>query len=416
MSNNNTIPDISFQLVFCFLPFRELPLIARCSKEFKRIVTEPLFLNMFRQNEEMNLEQKVNFHNASTSVFRHIIRQMTFFHEPLEHTRFLPHFHHPVFKALGSHLLELKVDTIPQDEDELPLNPPSFCHFQSALSFLTSLTSLYLSNFVDEERFYDMSFLTHMKQLKTFRCDYIDIYLIPIQDLAHNLSFCSELTHLDLFRENDIVHHLPDPQLAGALKQTKLNHLGVFYNVSQDQQYDCAQILNHFSYLKTIGIEIETTMTGATTIPTLLGKWIHNLELSYRTISDKDVLDLISLPHLKSLELYHCVITDLQMKTLIEGLSTKLQDFVVYYSPYLDSVCVKIIFDSLSRCTKLKSLHLSNIGGVKDSEFDSRNNCKLLESISISNTDPWRPRPLNIPSVLKNPSIVFPMLKKVEFN
>jgi hypothetical protein len=423
--SQKSIPDISYQLVFCFLPLRNIPIIAQCSKEFKRIVTEPFFFNLFPRHEMVVFKHKSSFVNASSSTFRQMIHQIRLFFRNLKCNRFLIHFNHlesldmtidwytvfdftPVFQALGSRLLELKVESVFPNLIVSGDDSSTFFNFQSALSFLTLLKILNLSNFI-YEKISDLSFLSHMKQLKSFKCDCIHPRPFTIQTLVENLSKCSELTDLVLFKNQywPDLNHLAN--LFNALEKTKLIHFGWFCNITQDQQYKLAEILNHFSYLQTIGIELESAILfddiDDTNIPISLGKWIRHLKISFRECSDQDVIDIISLPHLISLELNKCKIYSLQMKNLIDGLSPRLTDLSVS-SPNNSVYSCEISFNSLSRCVKLKSLNLSKIKGLKDEEFHLLSNCKELESITIQSLHDNQ-------ITLTIPSNRFPMLKTV---
>jgi hypothetical protein len=425
MSQSNYIPDISYHLVFCFLSFHQLPLIAQCSKEWNRIVTEPQFLNMFRHNETTNIVNIEHISNAHSSALRHMIRKVSMSYQPLKSTQFLTQFHHlqfldikikweaadfditSVFKALGSHLLELKVHISSVD-----FFSNYFFRFENALCFLTSLTSLHLtSNRL--QTINDTKFLTQMKQLKTFVCDCID-FIIVHESFTQDLSCCSELTHLNLFEGNEIAIYLSS--LSESLKNTKLNHLGGFLNVSETQQYECLDILNNLSYLQTIGIRINAFYEDTIPpIPKILGKWIQHLEILGR-VSDQDVIDINSLPYLKSLVLNQCM-NNFQIKMLIEGLPTRLEHLCISSARYL---VLEISFQSLSRCIELKTLDLSTIVIINEHDFESLQNLKQLESITIIYSSFGQNPKLNfaspnIQSALKLPSHIFPKLKKVDF-
>jgi hypothetical protein len=73
--SHQTIPDITYHLIFCFIPLDELPVIEQCCKEWKRIVTEPLFLNMFPAHAYFSSIENQNL-LASNTPFLRVIRKI----------------------------------------------------------------------------------------------------------------------------------------------------------------------------------------------------------------------------------------------------------------------------------------------------------------------------------------------------
>jgi hypothetical protein len=60
----NTIPDISYHLIYCFLSLKELTLVGQCGKTWNRLVTEPSFLNLFRHQVSSIEINKLKVHFA----------------------------------------------------------------------------------------------------------------------------------------------------------------------------------------------------------------------------------------------------------------------------------------------------------------------------------------------------------------
>jgi hypothetical protein len=220
------IPDISYQLIFCFLPLRELPRISRCSKDWRRIVTAPFFLSMFHQRKSLVIEDETQLTRLLSSPFSQSIRKIKLKHSKVFmrsiHSFFtsssFDHFIYfnrleslnmginwdcsrdfditPAFKALAPRLVKLKVNMSSNFEHERRSLPPSFFHFQSALSLLTSLNTLTLSAY-ENDLLSDISFLSCMKKLEKFSCDcigYVNIHHL-MENIQHLGDFTDFLVH-----------------------------------------------------------------------------------------------------------------------------------------------------------------------------------------------------------------------------
>jgi hypothetical protein len=234
-------PDISYHLIFCFLSLEELCLIAQCSKEWKRLVTAPSFLNMFpneyefqctngssidyvtRSIEYITNEYKIqNAYNSSFCPLIHGIR-IKQRHCNWMMTSCLVYFHRlvslhlkidwcqdnenkisHVFEALGSRLRELNIKIYGFNN-----KAAQFYLFQNALSHLTQLNSFTLRSY--NKIMTNLSFLSHMKDLQLFSCDCIHCGVITNQDLINHLLTLDNLTTLyldDIHKDQDLIHGL----------------------------------------------------------------------------------------------------------------------------------------------------------------------------------------------------------------
>jgi hypothetical protein len=423
-------PDISYHLIFCFLSLKELPLIARCSKEWNRLVTQPSFLNMFPK-QHIYFDRETMIQSASTSSFQIIISRIKLnisFLCPSSATSYLTHFKHliylnlnmvnywfgnnnktsdgfvsHVFQLLGSTLRQLTISISPDFTTFALLN-----QLQNALSFLTSLESLkIMNNSTRHFNFTNSSFLSHMKELKLFSCDCIGNISL-IRDLPDNLALCSSLVHLDL--QGYLFDNLVEfKKVFKAFQNSKINHLAGLYNIHKDQEYECAQLLNQLSHLRSIDISLVSLDHP---IPKLLGKWIHRLSINNRIFSEKDILDIINLPHLKSLcLLYRCKLSSEQMENLIGGLSYQLEHLHVN----LSHGPLVISFQPLSKLVNLKSLSFQDVFMKDFREYELLTNCKQLESIKMKSQYLFKEKlSENMQEALKIPSSVFPRLKTVD--
>jgi hypothetical protein len=432
-----TIPDISYHLIFCFLSLQELPLIAQSSKEWKRLVTAQSFLNMFVHKYKYMIDYKKEIFEASlvNSPFSHVIRDLIFI-IPVNHNLELIYSIHqfkcieslklcidfydsknrefditPVFKALGPKLRKL---TAVLDHVTYMGTPvPAFLHFQNVLSLLTSLRSLKLK-ISSQIKFTNISFLSHMNQLESFVCECIS-NKVSMQELMPYLRCCPHLIHLDLgyLFFNHRLKYLTD--LYNSIQNPKLSHLGRFYNIDKNHELEYAKLLNQMVHIKTIDILIQNDHS---TLPTLLGKWIQNLVLNDRKLEFEFICSIIDgLPHLTSLSLINCTVSDQSMWFLIQGLSSKLEILKVDSE---DSWC-NVPLSSLSNCLKLKSLKLCDAIDVhtKSCDFNVLTKCSLLESIIIKNNFGAFYQinlDTSMQKALKIPSLIFPKLNTVRIN
>jgi hypothetical protein len=383
------IPDISYHLVFCFLQLKELPLVAQCSKEWNRLATNPSFLVMFKHNDVLNLNPPKNneiIDLTPTSPFLRVIRKIKFSNHfcSLDQMNILIHFTRlkslnlkirwsqnltnremnfditHLFQALSSELIELSIEIF-KNTNSVP--PVALCHFQTALSLLTSLKILKI-RCMDENIIQDISFLSHMKNLRVFSCNCISDVLSSSNALATNLSFCKKLLHLQYMMDyDDPIPHLRD--LCTGLENSKLSSLYLGYDPLENQDYECFQLLNKLKHLK----KIVLAMPSKPRIPISLGKWIHSLFLVHRPMTDQDVIDIIGLPFLKSIHLLNCTMDGLKMKALTDGLAPRLEEFTAN-ADRDHIVGIEIPFESLSKCDKLKTLALTYVT-IDEREYNS---------------------------------------------
>jgi hypothetical protein len=320
----------------------------------------------------------------------------------------------PIFKAFGSKLifLKVKIEVNPCNCQDIPF---SFYYLQDALSFLTSLTSLTLEtgwqNLIS-----DISFLSHMKQLKSFCCNCIRREFVSVQELANKLLSCSELTHLSFSNffqcENSF---LKLKELFTNLEQSKIQHLATYddFDIPDGKEYEFLELLNKMSNFQTIDI----TVRDNDTIHTFFGKWIYHLSLKYRVFDDKDIIAINNLFKLKSIRLDACDISDMRLTRLINMLSSRLESIYIElarqtcYNSYAS-------FGPISKCNNLKQLTLIGFRQLKLEEFDLLLNCSQLELIQFEYCCiPTKKISQQMQLALKIPSFVsFPLLKTVHID
>jgi hypothetical protein len=434
MSQNtiNNIPDISYQLVFCFLAFKELPRIAQCSKEWKRIVIIPSFLNMFPK-QQMKFSNQI-IKSLSLSPFRQIIHQIipqSLDFLPINETFILIHFNHivslelsicwqilvkdlefditPVFQALAPRLQQLRVKIDKWIGDTPPL---SFYHFQNALSLLTSLTHLSLFSFVIVNIFNNLRFLSQMTHLQMFSSNCIDQQVYTGQLVDHFLH-CPNLTHLNLpyFFRDKTIDKLSE--LCSGLQHSKLKHLGCFHEIPQNQQHLCLESLSKMRNLESIHIAPLVSIVP-NNIPILLGRWIHWLEVHDAKLDERDLNSIQSLTHLKTFRIiFRYAQNEIPiMRSLILCLSSSLEKIWVESA----HATFGISFKSLSKFIHLKAIQMINIHGLLGEGSEGHLDllkCKQLNEILIDKCDftqdMLHPK---MQEAFILPSKEFPLLKK----
>jgi hypothetical protein len=432
MSQKNTkhnIPDISYHLIFGFLFLEELPLIIQCNKEWKRLVTAPSFLQMFRNYHKLCLKTPKHVISFSKTPFRLVFKEIElmsyktclsnipfveFGHiETLQFFLNLDHIYHQnidfhsIFETLGIRLRNLTVQISYYDFK----NESSFILFQASLSLLTSLNSL---SIFGNSSFMDFSFLSHMKQLNKLSSDFINLEKYRasklVENLVDNLKLCPELVHLKL---NDCLHITK--QICERLNHSKLESFGTFENnVLPNLQNECTNLLKKLPCLKSIDFAMQYK---AIPLSMSFAEWIHHLELfgfdAFHSITNEEINDMIiHLKHLKSITIGHCKFSKEKMKTLMEGISFQLESF---RSNFFSTDQDDDLFDHLSKCKKLKYLILYYCN-LKVDHFDLMTKCQNLETIYIEKCGKISKHILSpsMQQALVIPSKIFPKLKLVD--
>jgi hypothetical protein len=388
----------------------------QCCKEWKRIVKEKSFLCMYRHDGVFEIKNRFHF----PSPVRHLIRKLklndpfifqfyTNNHQEFTFSRIdsiecitnVDLDASSLFRSLAPKLLQLKVVS-----EVYSIN--TLVHFPNSLSILTSLTSLDISVY-GRAKIENLSFLYHMKQLKIFLCD---IYQTPAREIVRHLITLPNLRSVEFttgLEKYQKLYYLKE--ICSESEKLKLTHFGWLQNIPDEQYVECLHLLNKLKYLETIDICVDINQ-----IPILLGKWIHELYIRLRPFISQDVIDIISLPHLKSLTLSGCRIDDYQMIHLIHGLSPILEDLKIIVFGESSNNC-ELRISSLSHCMKLKTLELKNILIIDLPDFHLLSNCQHLECIKLTKMNISQDLlSEKIQKALSIPSAVFPMLKISEFS
>jgi hypothetical protein len=437
------IPNISYQLVFCFLSFKELALIAQCSKEWNKLSTEPSFLNMTHHEELFIFDKEDKLKGASSSPFRGFIRnsKLEIKYNTISKIYYLIDFPKlvslelvfsfhfteyfnldmiSVFRVLGSRLrqLSIKINHVTHQSNH-QLNS-LLRNLEQSISFLTCLEYLNMNDACSHHYLMktDFSFLSRLKNLKTFICNFIlAMQAEYIANLTNNIKFCSNLTYLDLGPVSGNLNFWSE--ICESLKHSKLTYIGKFWGIRKELEHKYVEILSTLPYLQSIGIEISTNSIHHG-VPTLLGRWIRHLKIKRRILNNEDVNAIVTLSNLKSLVMIDVDMNCIQMQSILEALYSRLEE-LNFKMPYAYGSntypCFDFPFESLTKCIKLKSLELCHIILELDLEkIAFLSNCKKLEIIKFSY--PISSNDDELCKITKQtfqiPSSIFPNLKTYE--
>jgi hypothetical protein len=410
------IPDISFHLIFCFLTLKELTLIAQCSRYFKRLVTNPFFLNMVSYEDPFDIKNKLV--EMIESPFQHTIKNIdcksiSYNTEMLQ---------------LFTRFTRLKKLTLQYTPDGNISNP----------------NNLISKTIQDLDIFIYASLCSH-HEMKLFLSETFHLFpnLIKL-DLGFNYFFYFEaqfdltnlvqLKHLETLILNDQHGYLSDTNIINVVRS--LPELSVFAvhgpnfslikNRLENLRLLCAQpgaprllkiidsesleltdletcpneiehLLNQLPAIEQVNLKIDNNVL----IPIQLAKWTKSLQLYGRNFNVDDFKALSYFKKLESFSLYRCLVNRFSFENII---NRKLKQLTI-----MDCIAIPMTFKSISQFNELTDLRLNNCTGLFASEFHFLFNCSKLEIIIIRNSglilsEHWQ-------AALKIPSSVFPSLR-----
>jgi hypothetical protein len=361
------IPDISLQLIFCFLYLKELPVIAQCCKRWYKLVTENFFFKLYGMTDISLDFQENNFPLFCLSPFRHLLNTLIFHDQANNNISFIPQF-----SQLRS--LEFKISFNTQQNRETDYLstfisfPPSLrilkiyitdsfdyaaplAKLLHAVSHAKQIEEFYIENDNDESEIDDFTFISHLINLKklTINCKF---NLVARNSLFVVLSSLPKLTaYHSTFR------FVPDGILTSLrlLLSSSLTCLPGFVNIHIDDQLEFAHLLNQLPCLK----DIEYGCTGDHPMqlprPHALAQRVGYLFITDRVFTDDDVDSIISMKELYQISFSCCSMTGMQFRRICNGIGKQLQ--------YLRFDRIQInchdLFEHLSKCTQLYNLELN---------------------------------------------------------
>jgi hypothetical protein len=379
-------------------------MVTQCSKKWETLAKDPPFIkNMYQRNEVFSFQYYKQFKSASKSQFRFAVKKIILiddFKQPF--AVLLPAF---------SHLKSLNISSVNMRNDY-------FLHRINLIPVFTLLAS----SLRKLEFNYETSD-THVRSFYLFR-DALGL-LINLESLTLK-TWCFNSSNFDLI-----------PSIGKLINLVKLR-LSPYFLVSQSGQTDalallCTQPLSklqiiytemnfprkvleqceiHFLKLPSLhSIFLKMDFKKNSKIPTCFRKWLFHLELCGKKryyVSNKKLLNIVSLSNLKSLELNHVQFNEQQVTQLINGLSSRLEQLTILDKSYIS-------FQLLSKCTKLKIISLFGVNGLKPEKCELFLNCKELERISINVCD-FLVHESSISESFTLPSKCFPKLIYVDIN
>jgi hypothetical protein len=446
----NNIPDISLQLIFCFLSLKELPRIAQCNKCWNRVVAGDFFLKMY-QNERISIDLKKTsiFTFFCLSPFRRAVGKLIFSRKlRVSNMRLVS-----LFTQLLS--IELEIDfNIERNKSydyssSFILFPPSLLTLKlriidsSTSSSMNALTALFnavsklkqIRSFTLESqkpftlesqtqllKIVDFSFLSALENLETLNIHTDVIYAawISIISAIRPLPKLISLDSACVFHPDRVLSILR--QLCahpGAPSLLKI--IPVMEDIKMEEQTEFVHLLNQLPSLQFI----QYQWTDGVSLSPQLCPFIQSLIVENLTLSDYDIESIISMSHLRRLTLYGTTITEQQFNHLC----TRIGKNLTVLSCDLIHINFQFLFQTLSNCLQLKCLSISfksTEAIACTSQLFQLRQCPLLQELEITiiavddgddyQNDAYALQLLceQMRSIFKLPSSLIPSLEKIE--
>jgi hypothetical protein len=421
------IPDISFHLIFCFLSLHELTLISCCNQQWRKLTTDPLFLNMFCHNDSFQLTDKERLIGVCRSPFRQVIRSMS---KPA-----LP-------KVIGlNDLFNTTIHRFPR-LTTLEIGQIEYDHHTTQeilnirLPNKNNLKHLKLCLFYIEVDLSDYSFfyiiINSLETLQisgSFRKSQSDALVKIVRNLpclkrldigTSKYNTPSSLMLIEMNRDiiAKLCAHPGEPQ--------NLKEICAWFKIEEREERECERLLCQLPNLKHIDCIIDVD----TRISTSLSRWLRTLrfEIGHPDLNDSEVSKIIQFPHLSHIYLLNCRFTlnyfelkppyfksDVPLQRMISGVSSNLQTLLIAGRNFGSEN--RISFEVLSSCQKLQSLALFDVT-LNTEKFDLLLKCNQLRFINLINCNGFdlsdASDVMNL--ALKVPSNSFPYLEKVQID
>jgi hypothetical protein len=436
--NNDPTPNISLQLVFCFLPLKDLAVVAQCCNKWYKAVTQQAFFNMYQAGEDLFLRfNSDSFSLICKSPFRQALRFLSFdgrqtsllnlnlithlsklnslelnMHLQLEYTFMLDYS--IIFSTFPSSLRKLKIFVTSgmKYKDQTT-------QFIDALSSLTQIKELYLQE-LNAKVISDYSFISSLINLEILS---ITTYPLFYKDSSDSIiSSIRSLPQLTEFHSDCPLNH--SYQFMESLRKlcaqpgapTLLKHLPEFNTIKIEDQTECVHLLSQLPSLK----HIHYRSVAYHDIPNALGHLIKYLSIEGRRLSEQDIDTLISMPQLIELFIIESEITEKQFERLLSKIGNRLThlSFNVTNNPQvlLNTVAIN--------CPQIEYLSIDLDGNYIipfTSYMFQLKICKLLQSLQIriiGNMCDYEKNSIchKITSILNPPCFIIPSLLKIKIH
>jgi hypothetical protein len=406
------VPDISLQLVFCFLSFKELPLIAQCGKLWKRVVTEPIFFKMYDKDARLSFDARELF-RFSLSPFRCALR----------HIIFTGDFYDIILLSQLTQLVsvEIKIDLEYLEQNELQDSIlASVVSFPKSVRILKlNIISIYSSSpSLHRLLIVDFSFLSSLINLD----ELVIGFILRTNSMSDLVVAIRTLPHLKMF---DYDYYFSPDYILSFLRQlcaqpgapSSLEYIPRLKNINISDQDECLNLLNQLPFLK---IEYECT-TSNYELPWALSPIVEYLLIRDRDVfSDNDINSIIAMTQLQSLHIGKSFMTEFQFQRLFNSIGNQLSFIDILLFRHFNC---QVLFDCLSKCSQLENLDL----GFKYSELISYSlhlhqlrSCTRLQSLEITifsqNCNLDKQVCAQFESNLRLPSSIIPSLKHIKIN
>jgi hypothetical protein len=420
------IPDISYHLIFCFISFRKLPIIAQCCKEWNRIVTSSSFFHLYKLKEDNNRLSDASL--LLRSPFRFAITHLRFEVDNLAILNQLSSFprlvdlHILIEKAkyTRKHNFKSFFQSLPKSLRVLELSGDYGCVDFPILPFFKTLPSLIqldtlILGSIGKHKI-DFTFLQHMKNLKVFKMPIIsmmsDLQHTQLINACRSLPLLSELYTPELF-------HLSQKRAITNLRQLcaqpgapkLLETFSGRLEVAEDELDEVEYLLSQLPSLQRID---DYNLSYNRMVPFQLSKWIDSMSAFCRHFTDVDISRLVDMKHLSSLTIGNCILTTDQIHNLLSGLSSQLVILRLRNDKMRPSTCT-ISFQLIAKCAKLQKIELEgHSSGLLLDDFYLLKSCTNLQNIFI-----WRcgfimsDLTLGMQKELEIPSQFIPTLQKI---
>jgi hypothetical protein len=360
--NNQTIPNISLQLAFCFLPLGELAVVSLCCKKWYNAVTANAFFDIYRGGEQFFNFYQVKLPSFCSSPFRQTLRFLSFsftlekspllvlnliswltrlnsleldFRLYLENT--LSAFNcSPLFSMFPRSLRKMKICTT------------QIAQLSDGLSYLTQINELHM-----EETFpiSNYSFLSSLINLEIISINsYLSFEHSSSDSIITAIRLLPKLTHFyskTPLRSSGFLKKLCAQPGAPPL----LMHLPEIQNVKIEDQAECAHLLHQLPALKHISYD---NFNNSDIPNNTLSHFIKHLNICGREMSDRDIDAIISMHQLVDLSIQRCILTEQLFERL---LSSRIGNQLTHLSFNRSIMNTKFLHSTLEKhCSQLDTL------------------------------------------------------------
>jgi hypothetical protein len=409
------IPDISYHLIFRFLRIKQLSLIARCSKEFRRLVTNKSFINMYSSKEVIKINDLNKMISMIESSFKTTLQNIEF--------NYISLFDVLPWIANFTNLKNLKLNAttncynrrnpvIHEKIEMLTQNSPPSQSLNNLIIELRDFEHLYYNNkLYDESLFSLFQNLTVLDlRIPTYIFNLINISIVNHLKKLANLTilFVGNDDHSADAQVIDTVRLLPSIKVLDANglfrfdNENKLLNIGLknlrrlcaqpgapaCLTAIHSKHWPAADNIPHENYqnevvqlLQQLPALNEFSILGfcCDSIPTFLAPWTKDIEIYKTIIVSQHIKEIFQFSRIESISLIYCSITTDLLVNLIRIHTTRLKKFLfeglLEHIPFLSAI---------SECSQLYHLEIRNCKGLQQTkDLQILHKCKQLKFLRL---------------------------------